>query len=132
MEKSCGVILFTKKNGIKEYVLVMENSGNYSFPKGHIEKNETELECALREVYEETGVKPKIIDNLKRTIRYNISAKEMKEVIYFVGEYEGELEPHDKDILSCKSYPLDASLNLLKFRQMKDLLIEINMLLEMK
>ena len=41
MEKSCGVILFTKKNGIKEYVLVMENSGNYSFPKGHIEKNET-------------------------------------------------------------------------------------------
>ena len=32
-------------------------SGKWSFPKGHIESGETSLDCALRELYEETGVK---------------------------------------------------------------------------
>ena len=72
-EHSCGVILYTDKNGKREYVLIMEPSGTYGFPKGHIRKGETELECALRECYEETGIKPEIISGLKRTIRYNIA-----------------------------------------------------------
>ncbi len=33
-------------------------SDKWSFPKGHIESNETTLQCALRELYEETGVVP--------------------------------------------------------------------------
>ena len=32
-------------------------SGKWSFPKGHIESGETTLDCALRELYEETGLK---------------------------------------------------------------------------
>lgn len=37
----------------------------FTFPKGHIEKNETSETAALREVEEETGVKAKIIKKLK-------------------------------------------------------------------
>ena len=33
-------------------------SDKWSFPKGHIESGETSLQCALRELYEETGVVP--------------------------------------------------------------------------
>ena len=71
-EHSCGVILYTDKNGFREYVLIMEPSGTYGFPKGHIKRNETELECALRECFEETGIKPEIMPNFKRTIHYNM------------------------------------------------------------
>jgi len=35
----------------------------WTFPKGHIEKGETNHTAALREVFEETGIKCEIIDN---------------------------------------------------------------------
>lgn len=51
---SGGIIL----NSRSEIVLVKEhpNGDSWSFPKGHIEENETPLDAAKREVYEETGL----------------------------------------------------------------------------
>lgn len=133
-EHSCGVILYTNKNGFREYVLIMEPSGSYGFPKGHKRRNETDLECALRECEEETGTKPEIIPNFKRTIQYNMVHKgNTKEVIYFLGKYDDtELTPLDSNIQSCKKYNLEAALSLLKFQQLKDILIETDLMIEMK
>jgi 8-oxo-dGTP pyrophosphatase MutT (NUDIX family) len=40
-----------------QYLLVKgRESGKYSFPKGHIEPDETPIVCILRELYEETGI----------------------------------------------------------------------------
>lgn len=133
-EHSCGVILYTDKNGFREYVLIMEPSGTYGFPKGHIRKGETDLDCALRECYEETGIKPEIMPNFKRTIHYNMMAKgNTKEVTYFLGKYnDEELNPKDSNIQSCKKYPIAAALNLIKFKQVKDILIETDYVIEMR
>ena len=53
--KSCGFILF---NGDREHksFLLMKHIDRYDLPKGHIEPGETDLECALREMNEETGI----------------------------------------------------------------------------
>jgi mRNA-decapping enzyme subunit 2 len=40
----------------KILVVKGRKSGKWSFPKGHSYSEETELECALRETYEETGL----------------------------------------------------------------------------
>ena len=55
-EKSCGAIVFTRRNGQILFVIVQEQAGTYSFPKGHMEGDETEAETARREVFEETGL----------------------------------------------------------------------------
>lgn len=49
----------------QRYALVQgKQSGKWSFPKGHINRFETPLECVVREVREETG-----IDNLPRPLQ---------------------------------------------------------------
>jgi bis(5'-nucleosidyl)-tetraphosphatase len=55
--KSCGFILFrgNRTNPQKSFLL-MRHADRYDLPKGHIESGESDLECALREMTEETGI----------------------------------------------------------------------------
>ena len=48
-EKSCGAVVFTRRNGEILFVIVQEASGAYSFPKGHVEGSETEMQTAARD-----------------------------------------------------------------------------------
>lgn len=132
-EYSCGAILYCKEDNIRKYILVMEASGSYGFPKGHKEGNETDLETATREIIEETGIIPNFIPNLKRTIRYKLASGTEKEVTFFVAKYENqELRTEDKTILAIKKFDLDSALNMLKFQELKNILIEIDYMLDIK
>ena len=56
-EKSCGCIVLDKRT----VLLIKHNSGHWDFPKGHVEGEESEVETAIREVKEETGLDAKAI-----------------------------------------------------------------------
>jgi ADP-ribose pyrophosphatase YjhB (NUDIX family) len=52
-----GSVIKVKNNDKYVYLLVKgKYTGKWSFPKGHIEKDERPLECAIRETKEETGI----------------------------------------------------------------------------
>lgn len=56
-QKVAGFIVFRKtEEGIK-FLLLYKGGTYWNFPKGHFESGETGLETALRETYEETGLK---------------------------------------------------------------------------
>ena len=94
MEKSCGVVLFSKQKvlllqyatGQKEGEWDLQ--GHWDFPKGHVDKGETEIETATRELEEETGIKNIILlDNFRKTINYKIQKRDRKiskEVVFFI------------------------------------------------
>ena len=102
-EKSCGGILFrVREDGVIEYlVLYQHRSGTWSVPKGHIAAGESERETALREIYEETGLRVKLIDGFRREMSYTISAKASKNVVIFLAEAEGELALGENEISDC-------------------------------
>jgi len=51
----CGCILHSPYN---RYLLVQgRKTGKWSFPKGHPNSNEANIDCAQRELYEETGLR---------------------------------------------------------------------------
>ena len=94
MEKSCGVFLFNEQKvlllqyatGQKEGEWDLQ--GHWDFPKGHVDKGETEIETATRELEEETGIKNIILlDNFRKTINYKIQKRDRKiskEVVFFI------------------------------------------------
>lgn len=92
-----GCILINKKQ--RTIALVVQN-GEYSFPKGHLEKNETIEECAIRETIEETGHDVKILKKLK-PIKYKSPEDKIYENHYFIGIDEGKtnkkIEDKDKE-----------------------------------
>ena len=48
----------------------MKHKNRYDLPKGHINDSESELECALRELYEETGIQESNIE-IHPTFKYS-------------------------------------------------------------
>jgi 8-oxo-dGTP pyrophosphatase MutT (NUDIX family) len=51
--RSCGIIVFKREP--REFLL-MRHPNRWDLPKGHVDPGETDLECALRELQEETGI----------------------------------------------------------------------------
>ena len=95
--KCCGSIIF--RDG--KYLLVKhkeEGGGHWDFPKGHIEQGESEEETALREIYEETGLKVEIIKGFKESINYidNIN-NEDKTVVFFLCKADSSEIKHKTD-----------------------------------
>ncbi|KKQ56440.1 MAG: NUDIX hydrolase [Parcubacteria group bacterium GW2011_GWA2_38_13] len=58
---SAGIVLYIIKNNEPHYLLLQHGGRYWNFPKGKLEKGETELEAAYREVEEETGIQKKDI-----------------------------------------------------------------------
>ena len=71
-EKSCGAIVYRKYHGNTEILLIKHiNSGHWSFPKGHVEGNETEEETAKREIMEETGIDVNLDTTFREIVSYS-------------------------------------------------------------
>jgi 8-oxo-dGTP pyrophosphatase MutT (NUDIX family) len=55
-KKLGGIVLFRPTNKGVKTLLLRDDAGKWSIPKGHLEKGETFIEGALRECWEETGI----------------------------------------------------------------------------
>ena len=126
-EKSCGAVIFWTHNDERQFLLVQHRSGHWGFPKGHVERNEKELETALREVHEETGVEIDILPNFRRIIEYRPCVNHIKEVIYFVASYvSGEATPQESELRTLGWFEYNAALEQLTFSNDRAVLIEAN------
>ena len=100
-EYSCGAIVFKWQNGEPLFVIVQEMAGAYSFPKGHMEGAETEMETARREIEEEIGLRPRFLPGFRQQDEYDLAEKPgtRKRVVYFLAEFENEpLTPRPGEI----------------------------------
>lgn len=89
-EKSCGALVYSVQADDRVYLLLIRHKqgGHWSFPKGHVESGETEMQTALREVKEETGVDIQILDGFREQVNYSPRPGVSKDVVYFLGYAE--------------------------------------------
>ena len=112
-EKSCGALVFRQdpKTG-RMYILMIrhKNGGHRSFPKGHMERGETEYMTAIREVFEETAVQIRILSDFRQTVHYSPMPGVRKEVVYFLTETaQEEIRPRAGEIAQVEWVPLDQA-----------------------
>lgn len=103
-----GGIIFLKKNesfNDTQFLVVRgKDSGIWSFPKGRMDENENEEVCAIREVYEETGI---VISSLEGKDRLKIG-RNTYFIIYVdtIDEYRefNIRDTYEVDIVEWKSF----------------------------
>lgn len=89
-EFSAGVVVYYIENGKRHYLLLHYPGGHYDFAKGHLEAGESEVQAAIRELEEETGIKKiKMVPNFEHKLEYFFRRKGQtihKTVTFFLGE----------------------------------------------
>jgi len=103
--KSCG-FLIVRENPNRSFLL-MKHPKRWDLPKGHVDKGETNMECALRELEEETGITAddiEVDEDFKFKLKYNVrykrdGEKKKKTLIIYLAkllhDVDIELTEHD-------------------------------------
>ena len=91
-ERSAGAVV-CREHGDRRLYLLLQNGGRWDFPKGGVEKGESELQSVMREVQDETGIGGiRLVPGFRKVIEYfyRRDGKNVhKEVVYllaFTGE----------------------------------------------
>ena len=127
-EKSCGAVVFTKDQGIVRYLIIQSKEGFYGFPKGHMEPGEGEKETALREIWEETGLRVEFVEGFRTEDVHSfvkVEERVMKQVVYFLASFSGQTavaQESELNGVSLMDYP--TAMNAFQFESSKRILKE--------
>src|SRR5262249_62077282 len=95
--RAAGGVVVRDRDGVPEVVIVHRPKyDDWTFPKGKAEDGETDEECALREVREETGLSCELVEPVGVT-EY-VDAKGRPKVVHWflMRPLSGEFEPNDE------------------------------------
>jgi len=76
-EKACGTVV--EEDG--KILMIYQNNGFWGFPKGHVEGDEAEVETAIRETYEETGLMLVVNNENRFEFSYDIKDKNIHKIV---------------------------------------------------
>lgn len=126
-EKSCGAIVFKYEGGrLMILTLRHKHGGHWSFPKGHVEGGETEVETALREVKEETALDIELLSGFRHTVEYSPKPGVKKMVVYFLGKADPDAiaVKQETEIGELKWVDWEEAFRIVSFKNDRELLSE--------
>lgn len=118
MNKAGCILINNNKIGL----VYRKNKDDYTFPKGHLENNESLIECAIRETEEETGRKCILKSNKELGfIEYDNNEGHIK-TYYFLaldsGPVDRAIREEDKELLVWVDF--DEVESKLSYQNLKD------------
>ena len=96
--KACGVLV-VRGNPVESFLL-MKHKDRWDLPKGHLDKGETEEECACRELREETGITAndiELLPSFRWVTEYEVNSKRFgekchKTLVIFLGRLKRDVK----------------------------------------
>ncbi len=121
---SCGAVIYRKVQGRVLFLILKHANGNHwSLAKGHTESGESEIQTALREIDEETGLRVKLRPGFREVIRYSPSPNVEKTVVFFLAKAKSKkVRPQESEILNTAWLELDDALRLITHKDTAEVL----------
>jgi len=121
---ACGAVIYRKDQGRVLFLLLKHVNGNHwSLAKGHTEAGESEVQTALREIDEETGLTVKLKTGFREAIRYSPSPGVDKTVVFFLAKAKSKkLRLQKSEIRHAVWLELDDALKLISHRDTAEVL----------
>jgi 8-oxo-dGTP pyrophosphatase MutT (NUDIX family)/RimJ/RimL family protein N-acetyltransferase len=122
--KACGAVIYRKRLGRIQFLLVHQVSGSFwGFPKGHVDKGESERETAFREVLEETGLRVRFKRGFCERVYYLTQRSRKKEVAFFLSQVQGQsVRIDESEIDDYRWVTYGQALELLPYENLRLLL----------
>jgi 8-oxo-dGTP pyrophosphatase MutT (NUDIX family) len=128
---SAGMIVYYKLNGEPKYLLLHYIAGHWDLAKGKLKAGETNMQAALRELQEETGIsKIEIKPDFATSIKYifeDYAGRLIEKTVHF---FVGEVKKKDGVILSPREHkgftwlPFNEAVQKLTYQTARDVLIK--------
>jgi len=135
-EKSCGAVVFVKKDDDIKYLLLNYAAGHWDFVKGNVEPNESEKQTVARELQEETGITgAQFIDDFREAITYYYRRQGLtihKEVVFFLMEAFTDKVELSFEHVGYVWLGYQHALEKLTFKNSKDVLLKAHDFLKKK
>ncbi len=122
--QKAGVIVLSQTVPHKIALIYQDSHSDFTFPKGHLEKGETLLECAIRETKEETGLDVQILKALKPIFYRNDKDGDV-EVHYFLGESLDDSRVCPEKGIKVVWTPIDAVVQKLSYQNLKTFFADV-------
>lgn len=115
-----GVVFRNTPAGIRVVLISREGGKIWCLPKGHIGREETTEQAAVREVREETGLTARIVGRIGEVSYWFVlpgeRRKVFKKVIFFLMRYRsGSTQGHDFEVDEARWFPMDEALKKISY-----------------
>jgi 8-oxo-dGTP pyrophosphatase MutT (NUDIX family) len=136
--RSAGIVVYRTQNNLSDYLLIQHVGGteHWDFPKGKLEAGEDELQAALRELKEETGLDVIVQGEFQESFSYDFTdfdgAAAHKTVTFFIGlaqTYQIKLSEEHKE---AQWLPYEQAREKLTFPNAKILLDRVQAFVSME
>ncbi len=126
-EKSCGAIVYRKSHGNIEVLLIRhKGSGHWSFPKGHMEIGESEIETAVREIKEETSIDVLLDPTFRETVLYSPKKDTQKVVVYFLAKARNfNPEPQPEEVSEARWVDIGHAPHVLTYDNDRNIITKV-------